>query len=80
MKVCFSWLAVLSLAVWNVGCGSSDPATPAAPAPSTDTELGAPGGIETGSGTAGMEMDTPAEDTPAEAETDGPVLPETTEE
>ena len=87
MKVCFTWLAIIGLAVWNVGCGSADSDTD----PMSGTDLGAPGGIELGSQTPGMDEDTSTDDTSSEdtstgetgadeAETDGPELPETTDE
>lgn len=94
MKVCFTWLTIIGLAVWSVGCGPANTGTGgtgAAPA-DTSTELGPPGGMESGSGTAGMSSDTSTEDTSSEnaapedssasdtsteeGSSDGPALPD----
>ena len=80
MKVCFTWLAIIGLAVWNVGCGSADSETITDPMMDAGTDLGVPGGIEPGSQTPGMDEDTSPDTSVDVLETDGPELPETTEE
>jgi hypothetical protein len=71
MKFCFTLLATIALAVWTVGCGSQDTTT-SDTGVDTNTDLGAPGGMEGGTTTPGM--DSPDEDT-GEGATGGPELP-----
>ena len=78
MKFCFSLVALAGLAVWNVGCGSSDTESAADPISDLDTELGETGGMDTGSTTPALPDDTGDPDT--DTESGGPELPESTDE